>query len=286
MKSILACQTGLPADHAVLRSAGVLAKMFDSHVDALHVFTGPQAIASMIGAGTTACAPPVAEMARELEEEAQERRKHARATFEEMVVRVGLPVWPAPRSGHAGPSIARIEIDSAIPVELVNRARTYDISVMAREARLLPDRLFAVIQGSGRPVLLVGSSPRETIGQNIAVLWKPGVEAARALAMAAPFLSPHCKLTLIVGTGTNDPDAAPSARGLQENLAWRGIQSQILTVEAVDHEGLALRDAVYSQECDLVVMGAYGRSRIRETVFGGVTRTFLESCDIPVLMAH
>ncbi|HVW72219.1 MAG TPA: universal stress protein [Rhizomicrobium sp.] len=286
MKHILASLSGMPGDHAVLRTAALVAKAHDAHIDALFVYAGLQSIREMTG--LKAVGDPLAAISGEFSREEAERRHHAHAVFDEMSLRLGLPIADAPRPDLTGPSIARVDVDSLALAEVARRARFYDLTVMAREPTMLPSRVTDVVMASGRPLLLAPQGPRQELGTNIAIAWKPCAESARAVSMAAPFLARTSRVTLIVMPegGASQSDTIAAARPLRECLEWRGIQAQILAVDPGPEPGLALREAVYAQECDLLVMGAYGHSRMREAVLGGVTQAVLEECEIPVLMAH
>jgi nucleotide-binding universal stress UspA family protein len=73
---------------------------------------------------------------------------------------------------------------------------------------------------------------------------------------------------------------------LARSLAWHGIRADVHRFTAKGEIGAALFAAALEYHADLLVIGAYGHSRLRDMVFGGVTRYVLEGADIPVLMAH
>ena len=81
-------------------------------------------------------------------------------------------------------------------------------------------------------------------------------------------------------TGTAAPDAMVNA------LAWRGIAASATTAEAADGVGASLLAAANAADCDLLVMGGYGHSRLREMILGGATRGVLGAGTLPVLMSH
>lgn len=286
MKQILASLSGMPGDHAVLRTAGLVAKAHGAHIDALYVYAGLQSIREMTGLKDFN--DPLAAISGEFTREEAGRRHHAHAVFDEMSLRLGLPIANAPRPDLNGPSISRLDVDSFALAETARRARFYDLTVMAREPALLPSRITDVLMQSGRPLLLAAHNPRQELGTNIAIAWKPCAEAARAVSMAAPFLGRASRVTLVVMPegGASQADTIAAARPLRECLEWHGIQAQILAVDPGPEPGSTLREALYAQECDLLVMGAYGHSRVREAVLGGVTQAVLQGCEIPVLMAH
>ncbi len=154
-----------------------------------------------------------------------------------------------------------------------------------------------VVTHTGRPVLLVpaAAAPLD-VGQRILVSWDGGREAARALQLALPLLKQAERVSIAVfevaaAAHTVDDALAADPRPW---LARHGITAK-LTVHAVEqhrmlnrrHEvGERLLSVASEAEADLLVMGAYGHSRFRESILGGVTRTVLDAMTIPVLMAH
>jgi len=288
MKAILASLTGLPGDHAALKTAALVARAHDAHIDALHVYMGIDAIQALIGVDPSTSRDRMAAISSQLAQEESERRANARVAFDEICLRQDLPTAAAPHPHGSGPTAALVDVDSLALSETARRARYYDLVVMARERALLPSRIPTVLLEAGRPVLVAPPSPRDSVGTNIAIAWKPCAEAARALTAAAPFLARTSKVTLLVTPerGAAQADAIRTAKPLQETLVWRGLQAQIVATEPSDDAGAALREAAYAQEADLLVLGGYGHGRLREWVLGGVTRTLLHDCATPLLMAH
>ena len=85
----------------------------------------------------------------------------------------------------------------------------------------------------------------------------------------------------------NGPEPAPSADELARALAWHGISAQVRRIEQGSRR---VRDILLSEAtamaADLLVIGAYSHSRLRQVVFGGVTEHMLDHAELPVLMAH
>jgi nucleotide-binding universal stress UspA family protein len=143
--------------------------------------------------------------------------------------------------------------------------------------------------GGGRPVLVVPYAGRfETVGRNVLVAWKPSREATRAVNDAIPVIEAADQVTVLVvkTAGAQRYGEEPGA-GIALHLARHGIKASVEQTVAV---GRSVADAVLSRVaelgCDLVVMGAYGHSRLRELVLGGVTRDILRHMTVPVLMSH
>ena len=143
---------------------------------------------------------------------------------------------------------------------------------------------------SGRPILVIPANwlARE-YGRDIAVAWNDSREATRATFDALPLLERAEKIRLITvgepvdGTGSN---IIPSAE-VASTLARHGLDVEVETVASADrHTGEAILARVTADGADLLVMGAYGHSRLREFILGGATRDVLKNMTVPVLMSH
>lgn len=146
-----------------------------------------------------------------------------------------------------------------------------------------------VMLQSGCPVLVVPytGSPRPTAAR-VLVAWHPGRESARALHDALPVLQRAAQVHLVHFSGSS-AEGAEQRLQLEEASRWlqrHGVAVQAgIEVTRID-VGNALLSRVVDLDADLVVMGGYGHSRLREFVLGGVTRTVLSDMTVPVLMSH
>lgn len=142
----------------------------------------------------------------------------------------------------------------------------------------------AALFSTGRPLMAVPRDWQGAVATRVAIGWDGSAEAARAVADAQPLLRLADSVVVIgVGdamTGTAAPDAMVNA------LAWRGIAASATTAEAADGVGASLLAAANAADCDLLVMGGYGHSRLREMILGGATRGVLGAGTLPVLMSH
>lgn len=139
----------------------------------------------------------------------------------------------------------------------------------------------------GGPVLFVPyihKGPLEF--RRIGIAWDGSRLAARAVRDAAPFLQDTQEVTII---GVNEPSKPenPSADELAAHFARRGLKAKC---ERASAEGVDIQPTILSIAADagldLIVMGAYGHSRLQERLLGGVTRGMLESMTVPTLMSH
>lgn len=199
------------------------------------------------------------------------------------------------------PSYEGRVIDDEAGGGLCLHGRAADLIVVGQAdpdaASLLADLPAYVVLHAGRPVLLtpyVGYAG--SVGKRVLVSWDASREAARALQLALPFLqrAEQVEIAVFEASSSNQVVADTSAADPRPYLARHGVRAN-LSVHVVDgkrgphrrHEvGEALLSAGTDAGADLLVMGAYGHSRMRETILGGVTRTVFEAMTVPVLMAH
>lgn len=143
---------------------------------------------------------------------------------------------------------------------------------------------------TGRPVLVVpqiGALSR--VGKTVMLCWNASRESARAAADALPFLKAAEKVIVLV----IDPEVSADSHGQEPGAdvaLWLARHDVKVTVQrdvAADTEvGEIILSRAADCDADLVVMGVYGHSRVREMVLGGVSRTLLSSMTVPVLMSH
>jgi nucleotide-binding universal stress UspA family protein len=170
---------------------------------------------------------------------------------------------------------------------LVEYARLRDLTIIPAS----DDRWYAeaVIFGSGRPVLIVPQRPRSgtfALG-TVVVAWDFSRAAARAVADALPLLERAAKVRVVSVLNEKTLDRKHSAEELSKNLSRHGIDVMLDRVDARGMPiGAVLESYVASQAADLLVMGAYGHSRLQEFVLGGATRSLLSTPPLPILFSH
>ena len=143
-----------------------------------------------------------------------------------------------------------------------------------------------VVLGCGRPALVVPYTGEFEAPQRHAVIaWKAGREAARAVQDALPLLA-RVERVSVVTIDSRAEERVPGA-DVALYLARHGlnVETHDLTSGQLDAGEMLLAYAA-DRGCDLLVAGAYGHSRLRETVLGGMTRQLLEEMTVPVLFSH
>ena len=141
----------------------------------------------------------------------------------------------------------------------------------------------AALFQSGRPVLVVPETASTPIGETVVVAWKDSVEAVRSVRAAAPFLSKakHVRLVSVEENGKDE-----TAAGMADYLTRAGLRvEQVKLASKGRSVGEVLLEFAAGKNV-LLVMGAYGRWRWQEWVFGGATQYVLRHMTMPVLMTH
>ena len=224
------------------------------------------------------------EVAREQLRRAEADAIASGASFEAIARREGLASVEVRRlSGDPVHGLAT----SARYSDLIVLGQTDEETVDGPEQRDFPDH---AILAAGRPTLMIpyaGSFP--TFGEHAVVAWSATRESTRAVTDGLPLLKRAKRVTVIVG------DANPGSGGHGETpgadialyLARHGIQVEVSQERTAGIDvGSLLLSRISDLGADLLVMGAYGHSRLRELVLGGVTRTILKEMTVPVLMSH
>jgi nucleotide-binding universal stress UspA family protein len=144
-----------------------------------------------------------------------------------------------------------------------------------------------VVEG-GRPVLIIpNEGVHSGIGSRVVVAWNGRREATRAAFDAVPLLQQAKDVKVLwIDPRSEGEDAGAFAADLCAALARQGITSEAVAAVSDDNIGATLLSRAIEYRADLLVMGCYGHSRLREFVFGGATRHILRHMTIPVLMSH
>ncbi len=172
---------------------------------------------------------------------------------------------------------------------LIDQARCCDIVVASAEdsagANEVLDPGHLILAG-GRPVIMVGDGTKGFASEKVAIAWKDTREARRAVADALPILK-RAKQVKLVSRSEGDISAeAASLSGVVEWLGQHGVQCETQLVE----QGAEFDDALgllsHEGAPDLLVLGGYGHSRVREWLFGGVTRDLLGANSVNRLFSY
>ena len=172
--------------------------------------------------------------------------------------------------------------------EVTRRGRLSDLVLIAKPLAEReggdPTVLEAAMFETGRALLMVPPDLPEPFADNVAIAWDGSREAARAVAAALPILRRATKVEVMTAQ-YGSVTAKPSE--VAQYLAWHGVEAQTWAfTPGRDPIGKELMIQGAEAGVNLLVMGAYGHSRVREMVLGGATRGVIANAALPVLMAH
>jgi len=273
-KRIMVPLNGMDDAGQALRLAFDLGQRFEAEVIGLHAATETSSALPYMGESMSGAL--LDNMVAALEKESAARQQAAQAALDEARQAV---------SGNGQLMVRKGAEDDM----LAQYGRLADLVVVARGASdtALSESptMQAAIMNTGRPVLVAPPERAGTVARNIVVAWNGSAQAARALGAAMPLLSQADTVTLLqIDEGSGE---GPPIEDAVDYLAAHGCQAKALT-QPHGHGSIGddLLLAAHNQGADLLVMGAYSHSRLREFVFGGVTRHVMETANLPVLMAH
>ncbi len=254
-----------------------LATKWDAHMIGVHSEPSPAVFATPEGF-------PDATYLDLALQKSRERAASCKATAEKELKPYGLEIEWRNFENDSGDN-ARTALSSAYRSDLVvamQRDPSSETDTFTRVETLLFD--------SGRPVLLVpfAGSPPATIKRAL-IAWNGRREAARAVFDALPLLkeAKETEIFIVDPKDTRDQSAPYAGSELAATLSRHGLKVSVEIERAPDVSVAAMiENRVAETGVDLLVMGAYGHSRLRELVFGGATRTILQSMPSMTLMSH
>jgi nucleotide-binding universal stress UspA family protein len=283
--SILASLTGLSTDHAVMETAVAAAKIDGGHIQGLHARIDVIETAALVEVTVPQRHDELGRIVQKISQEEADRSRHAKAAFDETCRRHQVPQEQKYR--EASRLSASWKETKSFFNETLDEARYHDLTVLGTDQELSADRIKSVLMQSGRPLIIAPPKPAAALGRHIAIAWKASAEAARAVAAASPLLARAERVSIL--SVSEDPAYDERDRVSADRLAaefcWRGIKAEVqLEYSPSVSTTKAIQNMAYGRDADLVIMGVYGHSRLREYVLGGVTEDMLEGCAIPVFM--
>ncbi len=169
-------------------------------------------------------------------------------------------------------------------------ARTHDLTVLDSEpvaAALDRGLIEAVLTGSGRPLIIVPEGRELFAADRIMIAWDGSAKAARALNDALPLLRAASQVEIISVTGEKDLTHTVPGSEIAPHLARHGIAVTVLALPAQNGDvAETLRNHAKLTRADMIVMGAYVHSRLREKFLGGTTQSMLKDCPVPLFLAY
>ena len=259
------------SENAALGRALEAARLFEAHVSGLVMEESvPLPVAFR---------PYGVAVEQALGERQAEMRANAQArltAFADEARRAGL--------SHDGQVVSMTDGDFNAVVEHA-RLRGLTITPFVAGDEASADLLQALIFESGRPVLVLPQTGEGFQLERIAVAWDFGRAAARAVADAMPLLRQAKEVSILTVLADKQAPASASGPELVAHLARNGVHATLNELERDRRPvGEVLEDA--AKDADLMVMGAFGHSRIRDFFLGGATRHVLDNPHRPTLLSH
>jgi nucleotide-binding universal stress UspA family protein len=283
LKTALVHVTGTPADKNTLAAAHALLQP-SGHLECLHVRPDLGLLLDQAKLSTVD-GYSLQRMLDDLERASAAASERAAATTAEFGAAAKLTRCDEPP--QPGTMNFRFREVVGIPIDqLIVSSREHDLVVVSRHEEsggLSREDLSQLIVAAGRPILLVPTAPAQPI-RTIAIAWKDTPEAARAVAVAVPLLPPARKVHVLSAEENGQPSDSDA---VVRYLAWHNMSAEAHEVRLGKRlpPHAVLEDA-RGLEADLLVMGAYSRSRVTELVFGSFTTAVIEDASLPVLMVH
>jgi nucleotide-binding universal stress UspA family protein len=277
IKSILVHADDSPQSEHRFGVAVALARSFDAHLSAIYVIP-PPIVPAMMSAGYVPDG-----LIAEQEEMESDRAKSAKEAFERHMARAGVAAEWRERHGALGNIVGM-------------NARYSDLTIVSQadpsahpgfEAIELPAE---VALSAGRPVLVIPYiGPGKSVGGHVLVGWNASREATRAVNDAIPLLQRAKRVTVLAVNpkgGSGGHGEVPAA-DISLHLARHGVKVEAAQTVTDDIDvGDAMLSRASDLGADMIVIGAYGHSRMREFILGGVTRHLLSHMTVPLLISH
>lgn len=286
-RKILVPVVGTPAGRAALSVAFQIARIWRAHVHGLHVRLDPRDVAPLAGEGLSGAM--IEEMMAATERESGTRASAAEALFRSFVAENGIHLAADPETAfRAGGLTASFASGIGRDDETVaHEARLADITVIAHpeadEDVSTSDALHAVLFDSGRPIVIAPKVAPASIGTRIAIGWNGSSESAAAIAAGLPWFERAEAVAVL--TSDEYHRRGPEAAELLAYLAWHNVRPEVRSFKGIGNVvGAGLLKAAGDFQADLLVMGAYSHSRLRQLILGGVTRHVLANSEIPLML--
>ncbi|MGB5830703.1 MAG: universal stress protein [Thiohalocapsa sp.] len=284
VKTILLPLSDTDVPGPVLETAFGLAQRFEAHLDLLFVLRNPR---HPLPYTTIGLSKHMREsVLRAAEQHAHTVVEQVHQLFRRSCTTAGIPIVET-RTANGGASASWHGVVGHEDELLAMRGRLSDLIVLPGPIEVSPPPAVAeaALKATGRPVLVAPQKAEPIIGTRVGIGWNGSAESARAVAAAMSYLHSAESVTIFSGRYTNGK--RPAATDLVSYLSWHGVEAKVRIIEAHDpHVGEALLSASTEAGINLLVVGAYSRSRWRELILGGVTEHLLKSAEVPVFMVH
>lgn len=288
MKTILALIGGSDRDQVILRTALAAAVPLSAHLDFLHVHVSAGIAAKYDSSVQFARGAGVENALGHLETKARTYSEFAADHVREFCASSKIEFCDTPTNSKNVTASFREEIDTTTE-RLIFHARQSDLVVLGRAKQkqgLSPDTLEQLARNCGRPVILAATAAPQILTGTVMVCWKKSDNVARAIAAAMPILT-NAKRVVFTNVANRHDGNTEAVRDLARQFGNNGLSTEAQVIPANNIRTAGLLSAA-AEECgaDLLVIGAYGHSRLRELIFGSCTEALIRGVDRPILLMH
>ncbi|MFZ1988577.1 MAG: universal stress protein [Alphaproteobacteria bacterium] len=286
IKRIVVLLTGTPNDQSAAQTATLVARRLGASVEGLSIKIDPTELMFRLGEGVSA--ESIDEIIKAAEKNSDEAAARGRATLEAAAKAQGLK-WQNSLPDSTSQGAYAREVQGPVMDVLSAQMGLADLVVFGELGEKAPLDLAAKVEHTllhmRRPVLIARGKIAPTIGDKVLLPFNGTVEACAALSRAMSLiLSARSVEILHLAEGQSDLSIAEDARRyIRQHGGEATISEQKPSGKGIGEDIVARANAIGA---DLVVMGGYGRSRLRELVLGGATRHMIMHSPLPVLLAH
>lgn len=286
INTLVTPMTGGPTDGPALDAALAMAGTTNAHIQALYLHPDPKHVAlPQVGEGMTAAM--IDTLIDAAEQRIQSDRTQAQASYDAWRKANGIEEADTP--GPRNRVTAQFSVVQGEPSgSLAKIGRTADMVCMIQpsddDEPELANLVTTALMDTGKLLLLSPNGAKSVPVKSVAVAWNGSREAARAVALAMPMLERAELVTVLAGT--SDMLTPAGVNAFVDSLKWHGVNAvpRMFTMNG-DQAGRLQAEAM-DAGAQVLVLGAYSHSRMREFVFGGVTDDIMNAARMPVLMAH
>jgi nucleotide-binding universal stress UspA family protein len=283
---ILVPVTGSGRDASVLLHAVEAARPFHSHIVAYFVRPDLGEALAFFTDGVSGVV--VEEVVRATKDAGDEAAKRIESTLAQVCATTGVIRVAKPVHGE-NVTISLREVQGNFGDQLTAESRISDLVVFGplreNDQAGLAEAFVQVLVETDRPVLRATDEAPKSFAKRIAIGWDGKTAAAQAVSAAIPLLAKANNVEIL---SVQRPPLKPDAtEGLREYLSLHGVRSTERLIDAGSKRiGEALLSAATESGADLLVIGGYGRGRLRESLIGGVTRHVIAHANLSVFMVH
>ncbi len=260
-----------------------LARLWQAHLAAVVVQIDARSVAPLAGEGLSGAM--IEDMMEATERESTTRAGTLAQVFAAALAAHGSGLDDAAQGSSAAMEIVTGRDNEAVPA----MAMLADLTILPHpsddEEVNASECLHAVLFESGRPVLIAPPVAPASIGRRCCVAWNGTVESSAALNAMLPWLQ-RAEAVRVLHAGEYQRNG-PVAAAVLPYLAMHGVQADVAEFKSLNRDvGAGLLAAAAAFDADLLGMGAYSHSRLRQLILGGVTRHVLRRAALPVLMTR